>query len=261
MFGKKFVRCLIVGMIFMSTTACAQMRLGELAVEETFSDARVVELTRAAMSGDTEKVLRLARAGVPINVVSETRVKATPLIWALYAKSLAGMKALLEAGADPNLRSVGGMSPLQWAAGGDRPDMLALLLRYGGRSNGNASIKFEEWPLMLASSQGRLENVKLLVEAGGDINAYDEWNHSAPNYAIAAIGAFDIAAYLLEHGYMHDLQGLARGVEIRHVPPNSERQRWKDKVIEMLKARGVRFPAFIPCYPPGDSRRKEENCK
>ena len=37
----------------------------------------------------------------------------------------------------------------------------------------------------------------------------------------------------------------------------ADAQRWKDKVIEMLKARGAKFPAFVPHKaPPPPSLRK-----
>lgn len=243
----------------MNTAACAELRLGNHTPSEAFSDPRVVVLTKAAIKGDRERVAQLAREGVPLNVVGAE--DATPLMWALYANNLVGMEALLQAGADPNQRAVKGWSPLTWAAGGDKPEMLALLLRYGGNPNSDDTGKIDDRPLSVAARQGRLENVKLLVGAGSDVNAHDDYGHSAPNYAITITGNYEIAAYLLEHGYTHDLQALAATVEIRHVSPDSDRRRWKDKVIEMLKARGVTFPAFIPCRPPGDPRRNEEDCK
>jgi len=60
------------------------------------------------------------------------------------------------------------------------------------------------------------------------------------------LAEFELVAYLLEQGLTYNLQDLAKDVEIRRVPANSDAQRSKDKVIEMLKARGVRFPAFVP---------------
>lgn len=132
---------------------------------------------------------------------------------------------------------------------------------YGGNPNADDTGKIDDRPLSNAARQGRLENVKLLVAAGADVNAHDEWGNSAPNFAIAVTGAFDVVAYMLEHGYTHDLQRLAAGVEIRQIRSDSEQLPWKQKVIDMLKELGVTFPAFIPCYPPLDSRRNEEDCR
>ena len=87
-----------------------------------------------------------------------------------------------------------------------------------------------------------LDNAKALIAAGADINAHDR-GRSAPDYAIASGGRFDIAVWLLEHGYNHDLAGLARGAEIRHVRREGEQQRWKETLIGMLRERGLVFPA------------------
>lgn len=254
----KFLRWLAVGVWAMSTAACAEVRLGGKTIAESFADPRVVELTQAATQGNADTVARLVKAGVTVNAMGHEA--STPLLWALYVNNLVGMEALLKAGADPNQKTAGGVSVLTWAAGGDKPAQLALLLRYGGNANADDTGKIEDRPLSRASAQGHLENVKMLLQAKADVNVHDEYGSSAAHKAVAQ-GNFDLVAYLLESGYTFDLQSLAKGVEMRQVPPDSDRQRWKDKVIEMLKARGVKFPAFIPCYPPGDARRKEENCK
>jgi uncharacterized protein len=238
--------------------ACATVRMGGKTVFEVFDDPKAVELTLAAMRGDSEEVARLARAGAPVNLTGEGQ--CTPLIWAQYVNNLAGMGALLKAGADPNQKTVAGVSALTWAAGSDKPKQLALLLQYGGNPNADDTGKIEDRPLVRAAYHSRFENVRTLLAAGADVNVHDKYAESAPKKSVS-MGDFETVAYFLDHGYTYDLQSLARSVEIRVVPRDSDRQRWKDTVIEMLKARGVRFPAYIPCYPPGDPRRNEENCR
>ncbi|PMZ73743.1 hypothetical protein [Pseudomonas sp. FW305-70] len=49
--------------------------------------------------------------------------------------------------------------------------------------------------------------------------------------------------------YTYDSIDLAKRVKIVQVPPDSEAQRWKNTVIDMLKARGAKFPAFIKNIP------------
>jgi len=129
------------------------------------------------------------------------------------------------------------------AAGGDSPQILELLLKYKGDPN---LIGPRGEPLLhIAAGEFRKENIDLLLKYGVDINIHEK-NDSTAAQVAARLGRFDITAYLLEKGLSYNLEGLAKSVEARRVPPNSEAQRWKDKVIEMLKERGVKFPAFTP---------------
>jgi ankyrin repeat protein len=129
------------------------------------------------------------------------------------------------------------------AAGGDSPQILELLLKYKGDPN---LIGPDNDPLLLiATGEFRRENVDLLLKYGADINSHRSNGDTAADFAVG-LGRFDIVAHLLEKGLNYNLQRLAKSVEIRAVPPDSEAQKWKSKVIEMLKQRGAKFPAFVP---------------
>ncbi len=54
--------------------------------------------------------------------------------------------------------------------------------------------------------------------------------------------------YLLKRGLSYNLQGLAKSVDGRAVGSEKGKQQ-RLKVIEMLKARGAKFPAFNPNDP------------
>ena len=62
-----------------------------------------------------------------------------------------------------------------------------------------------------------------------------------------ALGDFELAAYLLQRGLALTWRSAGRARQT--VPPDSEVQRWKDKVISMLRARGIK-------YPPADLTRR-----
>jgi hypothetical protein len=63
-----FLKWLAVGVwVMISTTACAEVRLGGKTIAESFADPRVVELTQAAARGDAEVIESLVKAGVPVN--------------------------------------------------------------------------------------------------------------------------------------------------------------------------------------------------
>src|SRR5258708_4113430 len=129
------------------------------------------------------------------------------------------------------------------AAGGEHTNkLLALLLKYKGDPD---MLGPRDAPLLFtAVQQQRDDNIKLLVGSGADVNWTDRHKDTAANQAID-YARFDLIVYFLDHGLNSNLQDLASEVESCIVPANSDAQREKEKVIEMLKARGVKFPAFV----------------
>ena len=244
---KKIVLSVVCFFFMHMELAQSSLRLGGNTVSQVYEDAKVVALINAATDGRTSDVERLAAQGANVDGVGSDGT--TPLIWALNARNAKGVEALLRAGANPNLATekFRGLSPMALVSGGDSLELLELILRYGGDAKGTGLGRRMK-PLNRAAGQGRLQNVKLIVSAGADVNEHDEYGASA---AITAAGRarFEVVAWLLEHNYSYDLNELAKSVEIRHVPPDSEAQRWKNTVIDMLKARGVKFPAFIKKVP------------
>lgn len=212
------------------------LKLGGKTARESFDDPNVVALVEAAIDGDDDEVMALHKRGVDVNTPGFQGL--TPLMWALAAKNKKGMQALLTAGADPNYKLPSGDSPMN-VAGSPHHDLLELLLRNKGNPNliGKGgmpllyiAVKYEQW-----------DNVLILLKFGADINGHSQYGDSAAT-ASATSAWFDKVAYLLEHGYNFDLVDLSKYVEIRRVTPTSEQHHWKQKVIEMLKARGVEYP-------------------
>jgi len=70
------------------------------------------------------------------------------------------------------------------------------------------------------------------VKYGADVNAHDKFGASAPNTA-SDLGRFDIVARFLDKGFSYNLEKLAKAVQSRPVPPNSDAQGWKDLVNQM----------------------------
>lgn len=228
--------------LVLSLTACqSNTRLAGNTVNQVYNDAKVTAMINAAMEGRTQDVAEFASQGADVNSVGTDGT--TPLMWAIKARNWQGTEALLKAGADPNFATekFKGISPMWLMLGGNSLEGLALMLRYGGDAKGDSQTDMTDRPLNLAASEGRLENVKLLVAAGADINDHDAFGGSAADAAVVS-SHFEVVAWLLEHGYNYDLNGLAKGVQIIIVPPDSEAQRWKNTVISMLEKRGVTFP-------------------
>jgi ankyrin repeat protein len=94
---------------------------------------------------------------------------ASELIRAALKGNTRRVIELLEAGANPNERDVDGRTALMEAAFGGHAGPSRALLKAGANPDARDSDGCSS--LMEAASKGRLEIVKLLVAAGADVNA------------------------------------------------------------------------------------------
>jgi ankyrin repeat protein len=224
------------------SASCSEPTFGEMTVHDAFKDPLVAEMVEAASNGQPSVLDAKIRAGANVNYIGTEGI--TPLMWVIpmnhHSHDVSGVRRLLEAGADPNYRDPRTQgSAIYLAAGGDRPGLLELILKFKG--NPNLVGPHNESPFMTAVMQFREENIELLLKYGADINFHDSFGASAPNTAVD-MGRFDFVARFLDKGLSYNLEHLAKAVQSRPVPPNSDAQRWKDKVMEMLKQRGVSAP-------------------
>lgn len=131
------------------------------------SRALDTELYDAANEGDYAGVRELVEAGANANAVVEG--DGSPLIGAARSGNILIAQYLLDHGADPNQPVPGDGSPLIVAAAFGRLDQVALLVSRG--ADVNLAVPGDENPLMGAAEGGHLEVVKFLVEHGADIHA------------------------------------------------------------------------------------------
>lgn len=218
---------------------CMEYKLGDKTAADVFGATALAQLAKAACAGDLPGMDSAIKAGAAVN--GEGYEKATPLLWALSCDNVAGMEALLKAGANPN-QDTGRFTPVFLAATRHNPEPLRLLLRYGGNANA-VDRKSEKTALQEALSLGihgfGWDNYNALIEKA-DINRADERGWTIATDA-AALNQYDKVAALLESGYTYDLVDLARVVQNGHVDLDPQKS-WQTKVRSMLEARGVRFP-------------------
>jgi hypothetical protein len=242
---KRVAYCLLV-LLLIPLNAIATSS-GMTAREAFSGNERVAAMVEAVRRGDYAESDRQLKAGANVNTVGNGGI--SPLMWLMIeTRRSANIEYLLKVGADPNYRSPkDNVSAMYFAAGGNRLDLLELLLKY----KGNPSLVADQGEslLHLAVMQSRDNNIEVLLAHGADINAVDSMGDTVGTTAVA-LGRFDLVAHFLERGLNHDLERLARRIANRAVPPDSEQQRWKDKAVEMLKARGVRLPAVADPYSP-----------
>lgn len=223
------------------TVGCKANLVGGMTLNEAFSP-EVGQFVDAVIDSDYQRAHKLLKAGVDINAVGKEGI--TPLFWLIaeeHADDLTAIEYMLKNGADPNYQDPKRKISAMWgASGGNKPEFLKLLIRYGGDVNQIG--RDDKSMLMVASSQGQLENIQILLDNGADMVWDNRFGRSAASACLTQ-GRFDLTVFFLEQGFDGDLQTLAAYVEGRVA--NEEMQPYKEKAIDMLKARGAEFPASL----------------
>jgi uncharacterized protein len=116
-------------------------------------------------------------------------------------RETAGVRALLQAGADVNAAQIDGTTALHWAAYHGDAESAALLVRAGARVD--AVNRYGVPPLAVACENGNGAVVKLLLDAGADANATMKGGETVLMLA-ARSGSLEAIDALLARGARHD---------------------------------------------------------
>jgi ankyrin repeat protein len=162
-----------------STAACAQESLGDL-----------------IRSGNREAVLA-AITSPDLDVNATEPDGSTPLLWATYKVDHELVRALLKAGAKPNMTNNFGAAPLTEAVKLSDVDMVRMLL--DAHADPNSPNQDGQTALMLASSLGSLEVAKLLIKHGADVTAVEKFRGQTALMWAAAGNYPDVVDLLLAH--------------------------------------------------------------
>ncbi|MFS8394969.1 ankyrin repeat domain-containing protein [Xanthomonas campestris pv. raphani] len=251
--------------VLLAITGCSPAAQSRYAPERNFSEPKALALALAAEQGDVEEVRRLMKVeGVnPDTIFSKD---GHPLLfWPIFTHSPAGLKAMLDNGADPNValpyqtldRGVrNNPNAMVWAAEQDDPIYLKMLLDHGGdpntRNANNESLLFHAF-----IKQNKWDNIKLLVERGADINAVAGMGNSI-TAAYAIRGGFDFVYWLLQHGadptiefaYGNPVHLKDSGIieAIFWHPGNPKDPQWQRQCQQWLLKRGYERPPLPENY-------------
>jgi len=222
-----------------------------------FPDSRQCALSQAASSGRLDEVDRLLSQGVDINYQGADGM--TALAWTFLMENREGFEHLLRKGANPNIAMplsnltsdglIDGNSAISLAAMHEDPWFLRVALKHGGNPNyvnpvRNTPVIFNCITYLDHSDpHPRLENISLLVDAGADLNSWDQWGYTPMMQAAGAV-RFDIVHYLLNKGADPRLvtnrgTTLAELVRESRVDPESPLYGWRTKVITLLLSKGI----------------------
>ena len=156
-------------------------------------DRRLVD---AARDRDASRLRALVDAGADVNVRQPDGASA--LHWAAHWDDVETARLLLHAGADVDAAGAYGVTPLSLAAANASASLVDLLLEAG--ADPNASRDSGETPLMRAAATGSVAAVRSLLAAGANVDAADPVGAQTPLMLAASGRHADIVALLLAHG-------------------------------------------------------------
>ncbi len=124
----------------------------------------------------------------------------TPLMAAAIRADVAGVRALLQAGAKPEGRDATGRTALMWAVSGGNPDVVQPLLT-ACRTNVNERTVRDTTALMFAMRGRSAEAVvKILLAAGANVSLTDSDGESAMHWAARYSNGAVIELLVARHG-------------------------------------------------------------
>lgn len=140
--------------------------------------AKANQLLTAAWKGDAAKIRQLLASGAPIETTDVNRM--TPVMLAAQGGHREAFRVLVDAGANLHALAFRQVDLLEMAARGGNIDIVRFLLDQGLPVNGHWQPTVEvlrkfghATPLIEAATNGHVEVVRLLLQAGADPHAKD----------------------------------------------------------------------------------------
>jgi uncharacterized protein len=159
-------------------------------------------------------VKMLLDAGLPVDV-PETRDGWTALHIAAMCSNVEGARLLLAKGAKVAATGKDGRTPLHMAAMQGTPEMIALLLDHGAPIDAvQANHPSKSTPLVLAEETNKVENLKLLLKRGANLQVKSFENRISLLHAAAWHNHVEIAKILLDAGIPVDVRDADRGTPL-----------------------------------------------
>ena len=154
------------------------------------------KLLAAAQSSKPTDVRALLEAGADVDVRAADG--STPLLYAAHFGDVRSAQALLAAKGNPNLTNRYGVGPMHEAALRADAGLLRILMNAG--ADVDLALPQGETPLMLASRTSGVDAVRLLIEHGARVNVVERWQGQTPLMYAAAHDRSEVAAALIAAG-------------------------------------------------------------
>lgn len=262
MFNEMLILCIISISLFSCYNRDEKVDINNLIGNDyrLFQQTPIWDLAKAVEDENTAEIEQIISKNKNLIDYPDPKYGNTLLSLAVSNNQLVSVKKLLELGADPNKHDkYEGSTPVIDACLSSDPEILKLLLYFGGDPNSTQNAPLEEDSLLHHERTFALRKaaaydiryVKLLVEAGADVNKTDSlYNEGALEIAIIQDN-FEIALYLLNNGadYKKKMSGTNEipKVDILYllrlsiVPLDSKTHSQKIQVIDFLKNKGLNY--------------------
>ena len=228
-------------------------------------------LAKAVMNDDVSQIISEIKKNPALIDYTDIRFGQPILKFAIMNRNYESAKVLLKLGANPNKEDkLDGSSPLMEAArlGNDginsqkiNEKFLTILISYGAnpnieeagpRRNGNAT---RNTPLLIASYEGNLDYVKILINAGANINYANEFGENILGAAVNSRNP-DLVYYLLDEGIdftkpIYESGNyklfITNGLREWTFPIESKNYEKKMQIVNFLREHGLNYSkAAIP---------------
>ena len=243
------VFCIVTGLQTSCSVAMDMPSNVSKRAAEAFANPRARALAEAAALGNVRELERLVKAGADVNAKGSLGI--TPAWWAIRNRNKVGFEWLLAHGASPNA-DVDSITIMEMAAGYEDSTFLQVALRHKPDLN-RAGPYTGHTPLSTAVVYSTRQNVELLINAG--VNLDNDRGRSPLSFA-AGQGAYDYVFLMLTVGAdtgrisATGLNALAKTIGNRLINPNSDAYEWRERVIRLLKNKGIDARP-----PPNESKR------
>lgn len=251
---RRYAAFLFVPLLLCSMLSCAgskvtaNLSLKNMKAKDFYTDDVQIAFVKSVGKKDVARMRKWLALGGDVNAVGKEEMH--PLFWAMSKKSLVGFEFLLENGSNPeaSISLSGGKfsyDVYNLALGAEDFSYLELLLKHG--MDPNRPIAFNGNTVMhTAITSNRMEQVRLLVEAGANLNHQDDSNETAIKKA-SSINNYTMVLLFLERGadpmlknkWGYDLASHVERFGYRGIDHGKQNRKDYDKVVEILKSRGL----------------------
>lgn len=205
---------------------------------EVFTSDGLRRAAAAAEAGDVAQLRAIVASGPPpVDLNEVVAAGVNLLMYEIVAQNETAVRALLDAGADPNALTPQGASPMLVAGSDQDPRWIRLLLDH--RGDPDLKNQFGNPLLAMVVAYSPWATMVALLDRGAAIDATNATEQTA-TMRLAALHQWEHVDAMLERGAdptLADANGLTlRDFLKQRLPPDSPQEPWRERVASRIGA-------------------------
>jgi ankyrin repeat protein len=218
---------------------------------EQFFSGMQLELAQAIRAEDIGEIDRLAKQ---VDLNRPGKEDMTLLFYAMQERKLKAVTRLVQLGANEEQEVPGIGQPISMAVRMKEPKVLKAILDGGGNPNAKSRQERGGTPILEeAVDHDNLESLKMLLDAGANVNARDSLGQT-PIFRASNVSSFDAMKMLIDKGASLDVTNK-RGITLAWVVHNEfegqqnglpDQKRKITAIRDLMIQRGIVFPPDPP---------------